>query len=885
MPTRDRRRFVAQAVSYFLRQDYDNRELIIVDDGDDVVADLAPEDRRIRYHRCEGPRLPLGAKRNLGVELSQGELIAHWDDDDWIASDRLSCQVNELLACGADVCGAGNLLHYRPESGEAWLYSQDANDPPWVAGCTLLYRRTTWSEHPFPSISVGEDSAFVAGLDGRLHTSADSHYYVALIHPGNTAPKHLADRRWRRLPLAEVTSRLHHDSAFYSALRGAKPRPVDARSSPVRCSVTVNAPLVTHEGYGSMSDALISGMARAGARVDVKVMEFEPQGLSPEVLEIQRASRPQEGAPILYMSWLKGDLDPLRNHPELFIYTMWESSRLPASWPERLNWARAVMVPSRFVAEVCRASGVQKPIQVVPLGVDPEVYHFEDRPHRESLTTLVVATVVPRKHTLEAIEAWKLAFAGDPAARLIIKSRFQYRNYFPDDARIELVDRNEGTRGIAHWYRQADVVLALGSEGFGLPLVEGMATGLPVIALNSEGQRDVCEDAKGLLLPVDPARWEPAEDQPYGPAGVRGVPDVGAVASRLRWVAEHRDEAAAMGREASAWVSRQRDLRGAGSAVLEVMERHLSPRRSLRRPWTVWVSSWDTPCGIAEYTRYLAEAIPQARVIAKADDLQPAGVLHLQHEPSMAGQEQTSLILARAQKAGTPTVATLHAVGPGAAPWEGTCSALVSLSERGTAMLRARWPGRRVETIPHGCPTWFPPRKQSRGRVIGAHGFLARHKGFWRLLEVLDRLPGSELLVLSHARDAELEARWKEATRGRAVRWVPDFLPARQVAERLAQEADVVVYWYDEQAYDATSLAVRVGLASGVPVLTSHTSWFSDLAEATLQPSDLAEGVSRLLEDEPLRQSLVAAARDHCHTHSWKTIAERHLSLWRSLDN
>ena len=52
MPTRDRSIFAAQAIEYFLRQDYAERELVIVDDGKDSIADLVPrDDRRIRYFR------------------------------------------------------------------------------------------------------------------------------------------------------------------------------------------------------------------------------------------------------------------------------------------------------------------------------------------------------------------------------------------------------------------------------------------------------------------------------------------------------------------------------------------------------------------------------------------------------------------------------------------------------------------------------------------------------------------------------------------------------------------------------------------------------------------------------------------------------------------
>jgi hypothetical protein len=59
--------------------------------------------------------------------------------------------------------------------------------------------------------------------------------------------------------------------------------------------------------------------------------------------------------------------------------------------------------------------------------------------------------------------------------------------------------------------------MALGNEGFGLPRMEGMAIGLPVITLNSEGQAAVCAEATGLVLPVQPARCEPFEENLFGP--------------------------------------------------------------------------------------------------------------------------------------------------------------------------------------------------------------------------------------------------------------------------------------------------------------------------------------------------------------------------------
>jgi glycosyltransferase involved in cell wall biosynthesis len=348
-------------------------------------------------------------------------------------------------------------------------------------------------------------------------------------------------------------------------------------------TLSVAATFRVYDGYGSMGEYIVLGITRAGAVVNVIPLLIDLNGTSEEFKEIFGASRPEIVGPVLYFCGPSDWLDPFRLVENLFINTMWEADRLPAVWPERLNLARAVIVPSRFLVDVCRRSGVNVPVEVVAQGVDPDVYRYEHRAERDGLTTLMVGTADDRKHIGEGIAAWKLACGNDPQARLVIKSRFQKGNYAFDDARISFFKHDEATRGIAKWYREADVLLALGNEGFGLPLVEGMASGLPVIALNSEGQADVCADAGDCLLPVDPITWVPYNDHYWGPAGVRAVPGVEDVAERLRWVAAHRDEAREMGRAASAWALAHRNVWEMGPAILEVMERYSLPARPLRR--------------------------------------------------------------------------------------------------------------------------------------------------------------------------------------------------------------------------------------------------------------------------------------------------------------
>ena len=376
LPTRDRRAFLGQAIWYFLRQDYPDRELIIVADGADDVADLVPADPRIHYHWLATPT-SLATKRNLACVQGRGTLIAHWDDDDWYAPSRLRQQVEALLASEADVCGAGEILGYALEMGVAWAYAPPVTERPWLVEATWLYRRTLWAAQPFADGPAGDGAAFLAAVPAeRLYALPDSRFYLALLHSGNSQAPTPPDVGWEPQPLDEVSRRLGADRDFYVALRSGQP--VAHATGPA--TVTVAAPFLIYDGYGSMAEYLVRGMVQAGATVNVTPLSLDRTGLDPTMQALLDHTRPVADAPVVYFCPPRADLVPFLGHPALFINTMWESSRLPAAWPAQLNQARAVIVPTRFVAAVCRASGVTVPVVVVPEGIDPAIYHYEARP-------------------------------------------------------------------------------------------------------------------------------------------------------------------------------------------------------------------------------------------------------------------------------------------------------------------------------------------------------------------------------------------------------------------------------------------------------------------------------------------------------------------------
>lgn len=310
-----------------------------------------------------------------------------------------------------------------------------------------------------------------------------------------------------------------------------------------------------------------------------------------------------------------------------------------------------------------------------------------------------------------------------------------------------------------------------------------------------------------------------------------------------------------------------------------------APGRSPLSALTMWTPSAGTRCGVAQYADALTAALHRTGcpVTHVAEPSAAGSVLHLQHEHSLVAPERVAGVAGQARDVGVPFVVTEHTVRDQVDDWEDKAAALVAHSADGATLLRERWPAQRVELIPHGCPTWFPPRKVRRGRVVATFGFLEPHKGLAALLEAAAAVGDVELLLIGSTRAAWADEWLAGLDLAVPVRRVAEFLDEAEIARRLAVEADVLVFPYAQPRFAAVSGAVRVGLASGVPVLTTPTTWFSDLRAVTLQTDDLAAGIARLLEDTALRDELTAAARQHCAEHSWTRAARRHVELYDSL--
>lgn len=225
MPTRGRREFVSQSVLYFNRQDYPERELLILDDGGRDLSRELPDDPRIRYFRLR-PGMSIGTKRNHGCQMARGSVIACWDDDDWYGPERLSVQMKPLLSGEAEMCALPVRVFFDLEKWEFWTCSPELHRRLWigdVAAGTLVYRRHVWERlAKYPDRSLAEDGVFLKKAIGRgakLARVDRRRLFIYLRHGKNswsfTCGQHGNSREWRRIPEPKLPAA---DRAFYAKM-------------------------------------------------------------------------------------------------------------------------------------------------------------------------------------------------------------------------------------------------------------------------------------------------------------------------------------------------------------------------------------------------------------------------------------------------------------------------------------------------------------------------------------------------------------------------------------------------------------------------------------------------------------------------------------------
>ena len=250
-------------------------------------------------------------------------------------------------------------------------------------------------------------------------------------------------------------------------------------------------------------------------------------------------------------------------------YTMLEVTGLPKEWVRQANEMDEIWVPSPFNVETFRNSGVKKPIHLMPLGVDTNYFNplIKKFPLTEDYKFLTVFEWGERKAPEKLLKAFNSAFKASEPVVLLCKANctdpsvdvpnlIRELKLDPSGGRIEFIfNKYLPYYQLGSLYRSADCfVLATRGEGWGMPILEAMACGLPVIATAWSAQTAFMNSYNAY--PIQVKSLIPAVAKcPYYSGFQWADPDEAHLAFLLRHVFENQEEARKKGELAAADVA------------------------------------------------------------------------------------------------------------------------------------------------------------------------------------------------------------------------------------------------------------------------------------------------------------------------------------------
>lgn len=222
-PTYNRPHLHHKLYQAFAWQTYENRELLILDDSPTPSTFFTQlKDPKVKYFHQQS-RSSIGHKRNFLIEQASGEVIAHFDDDDYYAPNYLSEMFDHLQKSDADLTKLSRWLAWRELDGSLWewdtrfienvhfvikgtskaqpmidldsTFLEQSEKEKWTFenlwgfGFSYFYKKSLWKEFPFNDMNFGEDYDFISRAKNSnkkiVHTPDWKHLVLHTIHQKN----------------------------------------------------------------------------------------------------------------------------------------------------------------------------------------------------------------------------------------------------------------------------------------------------------------------------------------------------------------------------------------------------------------------------------------------------------------------------------------------------------------------------------------------------------------------------------------------------------------------------------------------------------------------------------------------------------------------------
>ncbi len=300
----------------------------------------------------------------------------------------------------------------------------------------------------------------------------------------------------------------------------------------------------------------------------------------------------------------------------------WEESAFPQKYLDDFNnHLDALPVMSKYVQKVMLDNGLSLPVPVIGVGVDHLLNIKAIKVNlktKKSFKFLHISSCFPRKGIDLLLKAYCSTFEKNDDICLVIKTfsnphndvEMQIHKCQAKDKNcpeIELINKDLQDKSIIDLYQRCDCLVAPSrGEGYGLPMAEAMLFDLPVITTNYGGQVDFCNEDTAWMIDYDFDRTQTHMGL-FNSYWVE--PKWEHLAALMQQMsALSKDEIRIKTQRARENILANHKWEHCAARLLEtvkaVEKQHIFKDKTTRLGW---ISTWNTKCGIASYSKFLLE--------------------------------------------------------------------------------------------------------------------------------------------------------------------------------------------------------------------------------------------------------------------------------------
>lgn len=342
--------------------------------------------------------------------------------------------------------------------------------------------------------------------------------------------------------------------------------------------IRFSGPVYGQSGYEQLTRGMVIALDKLGVRIELQparnwnaeLIELDPE----DRMRLDRMANQRISPNAIQICHQRPGLETYPDAKKRICYTLFETNRCPDPWLPELNRMDKVWVFSEFNKKYWEADFIEKgidpdKIDVIPFGIDTNLYHPGAKPaeitNKKGYTFLTLGDFTERKNFEGLVEAYVKEFTKKDDVCLVMKVHFGGFTKKHHDNIVnkikECVDRFNpdnppkilffgdklATDDMPSLYTGCDCfVLASRGEGLGMPFIEAMACGLPVISTNWSAPTDYITDNNGLLVNCDIKQIDDIEYIKKCPIALNhswAHPHIEDIQKKMRWMYKSRDEA------------------------------------------------------------------------------------------------------------------------------------------------------------------------------------------------------------------------------------------------------------------------------------------------------------------------------------------------------